>query len=223
VVDRQEFSWPSKLVRYFLHGIAFSTLLLLLAFVWVFILAILTMLGFIIGFIIGFIVLFFFIGGLNTLLTDFIWSTTVRSSWVILFIHGVGLFFILLILTLPSYLLTRSLPSLATSIFVFVAYAFVDGFIAKNLAFVWKEETSGSSDRDEARSEPTAREPFVENEDADAELLYQKLLTKYIDHWGVQTGMQLLNNEIKAYTWQGETFDEAVKRVYQRQKRTPPK
>jgi hypothetical protein len=222
VVDK-EFSWTSKLIRYFLHGIAFSTLLLLLAFVWVFILAILTMVGFIIGFIIGFIVLFFFVGGLNTSLTDFIWSTPIESGGVTLFIHGIGLFLILLVVSLPSFLLTRILPSLATSIFVFVAYAFIDGFIAKNLAFVWKEEAIDFSDRDEIPSEPTTTEPSVETEEVDAELLYDELLKKYVDHWGAQTGTQLLNNEIKAYTWQGETFDEAVKRVYQRQKRASPK
>lgn len=56
-------------------------------------------------------------------------------------------------------------------------------------------------------------------EDVEAELLYSKLLTKYIEHWGVHTGIQLLDNEIRAYTWHGETFAEAVKKVYERQQR----
>lgn len=227
--DEQEFSWPSKLVRYFLHGIAFSILFLLLGIVWIFIFVILVGVGFIIGFVIGFIVLFLFMGGLNTLLTDFIWATTVESGWKTLLIHGLGLFFILLIVGIPSYLLTRSSPSLATSIAVFVIYSFVDGFIAKNVAFLWEEESAyGRSERGETPLESTVQEtlieeerrgPFTETEEVNAELLYDKLLTKYVGHWGVQTGTQLLHNEIKAYTWHGETFAEAVKRVYQRQKK----
>ncbi|MGA3192455.1 MAG: hypothetical protein ABSD73_08070 [Candidatus Bathyarchaeia archaeon] len=58
-------------------------------------------------------------------------------------------------------------------------------------------------------------------EEADAETLYNELLTKYAEHWGVQSGAELLNNEIRAYTWAGVSFSEAVNKVYERQQKKP--
>jgi hypothetical protein len=57
-------------------------------------------------------------------------------------------------------------------------------------------------------------------EEADAEELYDELLNKYIEHWGARDGAEFLDNEIKAYTWAGASFEEAVKRVYERQQKT---
>jgi hypothetical protein len=216
--EKEAFSWPSRLARYFLHGIAFSFLFLLLGLVWIVILVILVVVAFIIGFIIGIILLFFFMGGLNTFLTDFIWSATIESGWKTLFIHGLALFFISLIAGIPGYLLMLALPSVTTSIGVLVSYSFVDGFIAKNVAFLWEEESvSGASERGRAPSESTDQSSRGEEEEA--ELIFDKLLAKYVQHWGTQLGAELLNNEIKAYTWHGETFAEAVRRVYERQKK----
>lgn len=69
----------------------------------------------------------------------------------------------------------------------------------------------------EREEEARAIEP--EPEESDAELLYDQLLTKFIDKWGVQTGMQLLESEIRAYTWHGDTFAEAVRKVSRRQQK----
>lgn len=216
--DKEQFSWPSRLARYFLHGIAFSILFPLLGLVWVIILVIFVMVGALIGLIIGFIVLFFFIAGLNTLLTDFIWSTTIESGWRTLLIHGLGLFFALFFVDLPRYIfLPRSGPSLALLIGVFVIYSFIDGFIAKNVASLWEERSGYSvSERAEGPAESTiqesaqetGQEPALElrTEEVDAESLYDKLLTQYIQHWGAKLGTELLDNEIKAHTWHGDTF-----------------
>jgi hypothetical protein len=235
VDDKEQFSWPSRLARYFLHGIAFSILFFLLGLVWIVILAILVMVGAFIGFIIGFIVLFFFIAGLNTVLTEFIWSTTIESGWKTLLIHGLGLFFALLIADIPRYIfLTSSGPSPVALIGAIVVYSFIDGFIAKNVASVWEERSGYSvSERVEASAKPTTEEPAQETgqesafesrtEDGDAELLYDKLLTQYIQHWGAKLGMELLDNEIRAHTWHGDTFEEAVRRVYERQRRQSAK
>ena len=51
----------------------------------------------------------------------------------------------------------------------------------------------------------------------EADLLYNQLLSKYAEHWGLQNGAQILDNEIRAYTWQGDTFEQAVAKVYKRQ------
>jgi hypothetical protein len=51
----------------------------------------------------------------------------------------------------------------------------------------------------------------------DVEEQYNKLLTYYVCHWGAMTGTEFLDNEIGAYTRRGISFEEAVKKVYQRQ------
>jgi hypothetical protein len=50
----------------------------------------------------------------------------------------------------------------------------------------------------------------------DAEKLYNDLLTEYVNKWGGRAGIDLLQSEISAYTRQGVSFPEAVKRVYAR-------
>jgi hypothetical protein len=235
VGDKEQFSWPSRLARCFLHGIAFSILFLLLGLVWIIILLILVMVGDLIGLIIGFTALLFFTAGLNTLLTDFIWSTTIEFGWKALLIHGLGLFFALFFVDLPRYIfLPRSGPSLALLIGAFVIYSFIDGFIAQNVASVWEERSGYSvSERAEGQARSTIQEsaqeiglePALDSraEEVDAESLYDKLLTQYLQHWGAKLGTELLDNEIKAHTWHGETFEEAARRVYERQRRQSAK
>ncbi len=55
------------------------------------------------------------------------------------------------------------------------------------------------------------------NEAAEAERLYNRLLAKYVDHWGYQNGTRILNDEIAAHTRHGDSFAEAVRKVYERQ------
>jgi hypothetical protein len=138
--EEEYYSPKSSLVRYFLHGIAFSVLLLLLEIGWVFIFVLLTVTGYLIGIILGFIVLFFIIGGLNAFLTEFIWSISMRSDWKGLLSHGFVLFLVLLIVAIPSYLVAIVAPGIVTSIVMFVAYAFVDGYVAKNIGKMWELE-----------------------------------------------------------------------------------
>lgn len=70
-----------------------------------------------------------------------------------------------------------------------------------------------TSEREETPS------PVDETSLEEAESLYDRLMSSYIEHWGVQTGMQLLDNEIRAYTWHGDTFAQAVRKVADRQKK----
>jgi hypothetical protein len=195
----------------------------------------LVVVGNLIGLIIGFIMLFFFMAGLNTVLTDFIWSTTVDSGWKTLLIHGLGLFFALFFVDLPRYIFVpRNEQSLALSMGVFVVYSFIDGFIAKNVASLWEERSGYSvSERAEGITESTTRELAQETgqesalklraEEADVQSLYDKQLTQYIQHWGAKLGTELLDNELRAHTWHGDTFEEAVRRVYERQRRQSAK
>jgi hypothetical protein len=140
MVEKEEGYSRNLLIRYFLHGIAFSGLFLLLGLVWVVIFAVLVVIGFFIGFIIGLIVLFFIIGGINAFLTDLMWSISVRTDWKGLLSHGFVLFLVLVMVGIPSYLVTLAAPSLVTSIVLFFVYAFIDGYIAKNVAKTWESE-----------------------------------------------------------------------------------
>jgi len=125
--------------KYFLHGIAFSILYLALAFVWIFLLVALVIVGFFIGLIIGFVVLFFVLGGLNSFLTDLIWSIPIKTDWKSLLIHGLVLFLLLLITNIPNAILSYLFPNLGLQIVLFLIYAFVDGFVARNSANWWRK------------------------------------------------------------------------------------
>lgn len=129
----REKRWET-LMKYFLHGILFSGLFLVLGIVWAVIFVFLVVAGLFIGFIIGVIVLFLIIGGLNTLLADFIWGILVNDDWKSLLLHGFVLFITLLIASIPSFIINQTAPSLVTSIILFLIYCFIDGFIAKNVA-----------------------------------------------------------------------------------------
>jgi len=71
---------------------------------------------------------------------------------------------------------------------------------------------------DDVRGEDEKRKTeLAASGDVDTEELYSKLLTQYVEHWGVSSGSELLENEIAAYTRSGMSFNEAVERVYRRQ------
>ena len=134
-----EESWWWDLVKYFFHGISFSVILLFLGFLWVFVLAALVVVGLFIGFIIGLLVLFFFIGGLNSVLTALIWDLDITVEWKSVLLHGFVLFIVLLIVDIPGLILNIAVPSLATTISLFVIYCFIDGLISKKIAQNWEE------------------------------------------------------------------------------------
>jgi hypothetical protein len=127
-----------ELIKYFVHGIAFSFLLLILGIAWVILFAVLVMVGMFIGLIIGLVCLFYIIGGLNVVLTNLIWDVQVMSDWKHILAHGFVLFFILLIVGIPVYLFALASPSLVALIVGLIIYALIDGFIAKNVANWWE-------------------------------------------------------------------------------------
>lgn len=130
----------SLLYKYFIHGILFSILSLVLVFGWALIFVTLVFVGFIIGFIIGLIVLFLVVGWLNVFLTGSIWGITVESNWLILIVHGFVLFVALLIASIPQILISVLASNLVMDIALFIIYCFINGYIAKNVAGLWKEE-----------------------------------------------------------------------------------
>jgi hypothetical protein len=125
--------------KYFLHGILFSVVFLVLALVWAFIFGLLVVVGAFIGFIIGFIVLLFILSGLNSILTVQIWGIPTKTAWMSLLGHGFVLLIALVIVHIPAIAINLVVPDLATTIVSFIVYAFIDGFVAKNVASWWKE------------------------------------------------------------------------------------
>lgn len=131
--------WRS-LLKYFLHGIAFSVILIFLGIFWAVIFVILVAFGFVIGFIIGFIVLFYLVGGINVYLTGVIWDIQVADDWKSLLIHGLVLFIGLIIVHIPALILTLAVPSLFVTVAMLIVYGFVDGFVALHIGVFWEEE-----------------------------------------------------------------------------------
>jgi hypothetical protein len=140
--------WWRNLLKYFLHGIAFSVIFVGLAIFWIVILAVLVMFGSFIGLIIGFILLFLIIGGLNSFLTVRIWDFSTRTGWTSLLTHGVVLFIVLIIVSIPAMVINANIPSLTTTLIMFIVYAFIDGFIARKVADFWEEEFSSTSENE---------------------------------------------------------------------------
>jgi hypothetical protein len=127
-----------ELSKYFIHGFAFSAIMVVLLITWVFIFVFLIVLGSFIGIVIGFVLFFFILGGLNGFLTKNIWSISVKTGWMSLLGHGFVLFIFLIIAHIPSMFIYLTFPSLTWEILLFEA--FIDGFVAKNIANWWKEE-----------------------------------------------------------------------------------
>ncbi len=139
----------SQVGRYFLHGIAFSLLLALLVFLWALVAGFLVVAGYVIGLIIGIVLLFFIVGGLNVGLTEIIWGVSIRENWQSILGHGFLLSIILVLAGIPSLLVSLYYPSLTTTIILFVAYAFIDGYIARWIAAIWE----GSDEEEPQRTD----------------------------------------------------------------------
>jgi len=134
------------ILKFFVHGFAFSLLFSFLFFIWVGGLAILVSLGSFIGLIIAFGLLMLIIGFVNYILTPWLWFPVKAEFWDIL-IHGLVLFIILLIvnaifITIPSLIF----PGIVTTITTSVVGSFIDGYVARFVAGWWKTEREGISE-----------------------------------------------------------------------------
>ncbi len=142
------------LAKYFLHGIAFSLLSIVLVFVVGLVLLFLVAIGSFIGLMLGLAVLMLAIGGLNCFLTDVIWDLQTKTSLWNLLLHGFVFFVILLVVNgflvmVPNYIF----PSIATTIITFIIGAFAGGFVGKTVAKWFESE----SPREEIPKETEAK------------------------------------------------------------------
>lgn len=73
---------------------------------------------------------------------------------------------------------------------------------------------------DDLQVEKDKREAqLAATEGVDIEEIYSRLLTQYANHWGAQTGNRVLESEIMAHIRYGISFPEAIRKIYQRQKK----
>jgi hypothetical protein len=131
------------LPRYFLHGLFFNVIFFLLTIAWAILLAGLIIFGAIIGLIIGIIILFFIYGAINVFLMERIWDFRVKADWKSLLTHGLAMFFVLLIVSIPSIIINFLAPSIPVAIVVFIVYCFIDGYVAKAVGGMWEETDYG--------------------------------------------------------------------------------
>jgi hypothetical protein len=133
------------IAKFFLHGIAFSGLLLVLTIVWAFLVAFLVIAFFIIGLILGLVIFIFIVGGLNILLTESIWHVPIKQDWKDVLAHGLLLSIVLSLTGMPSLIINLAIPSWITATALFIVYCFIDGLLARRVAFVWEKQTSYDS------------------------------------------------------------------------------
>jgi hypothetical protein len=77
-LDEDQPHQKKSILRYFIHGLLFSVLSLILGLASYFLLAVLLITGFIIGLVIGLILLFIIVGGVNTILTSYLWDIDIK-------------------------------------------------------------------------------------------------------------------------------------------------
>jgi hypothetical protein len=160
----KEYSRKNQLLRYFLHGALLDGVGLVLQYVWI-----MWVFVFIFTWVFGPLVwilvlvsLIFITGGLNSFLTFVIWSVDLKTNLKSLLGQGSVLASMLLIAHIPTLvahyfvpslaatitipllipinpLLLSVTPDLATMMVLFIIYSFIDGFIARRGADLWKE------------------------------------------------------------------------------------
>jgi len=131
----------------------------------------------------------------------------------------------------------QSNGALLSAFFSFLVGIFVVGFVPAMGIFLFfiaaaatwygydkRTKTVTEPTLDQVHDEQKAREKeLAALVDFDVDDMHSSLLTDYVTHWGVGTGVNLLENEINAYTRHGESFSEAVQKIYYRHSRTKKK
>jgi predicted RNase H-like HicB family nuclease len=128
------------LLKYFVHGVLYSVLGIGLLLVWAGILLFLMTVGSILGLIIGLGVFVLLIGGLNSIITFFLWFP-VKMSFLNVFFHGLTLSIALLFvnvifLAIPNLVF----PGIPTMVITTILGAFLSGVVGKVIAGIWREE-----------------------------------------------------------------------------------
>jgi hypothetical protein len=135
-----EITWE-VVAKYYVHGVVFSLLFTILAIGWLFGFLALVLVGSFLGLAIGLALLVIIVGAVNSLITGWLWFD-VKGGWIVTLFHGIILMIVLLGVNGVLVLLPQLyFPGIATTIiFSFVIAPFVEGFIGKKVASIWKQE-----------------------------------------------------------------------------------
>jgi hypothetical protein len=145
-------------VKFFLHGLAFSALLMIsviyawIFYIWIFFATFPALSGLInilaIGsLIVGIGCFLLVIGGLNVILTQAIWHVSTRQDVKNILGHGFLLFALLVMAGIPMVFVIFAAPTLILHAYVFdilitiffISYCFLNGLIASRIALYWKK------------------------------------------------------------------------------------
>jgi hypothetical protein len=151
-LEEEQLPQKRSVLGYFVHGLLFSVLSLILGFGSIFFLAVLVLTGFIIGLILGLIVLIVIVGWINAVLTSWLWKINIKTGLLSLFGQGLTLMILLFIVAIPNlvmaFLTLNSAFYVLVVIVSFSIYPFIDGYIAKTVAAWWEREPDEEYDDD---------------------------------------------------------------------------
>lgn len=126
--------------KYFLHGIAFSLIFLVVGIAWAVITVLLVVCGLFLGLAIALVLLFVLMGYVNSFVTEALWFP-VRTASLTCLGHGLLLFLALLPLNLIVLGVQAFVtPNILVALVIFVATAPIAGFLAKSVASLWRTE-----------------------------------------------------------------------------------
>jgi predicted RNA-binding Zn-ribbon protein involved in translation (DUF1610 family) len=136
-----QMSLGRKIGKYFLHGIAYALIALLLFFGWIIVGVALVLLGSFIGLILAFMLLVFIVGAINTFVSSLVWGFSMKTSLGSIFLHGLVLCLIFVVVSLltifPLYMLGHNLIYV---VLLEIGLCFVNGFIGEKVAQHWTEQ-----------------------------------------------------------------------------------
>jgi hypothetical protein len=133
-------SMGKKIGRYFLHGLVYSLLSIVLSFMWGFVAVFLILTGFFIGLAIALFLLVLIAGTVNTFVSELVWKFSMNDSIVGIFTHGaaLGIIFVLIsLVTIIPIMLIVGNPFYL--ILLEIGMCFVRGFIGEKVAEHWTE------------------------------------------------------------------------------------
>lgn len=137
----------NKFVKFFIHGLLFTLIMYVIIIGWIFLLIPFAMCGFCFGIAIALGILAYVIGWINSWLMERIWGREKEEfDWWGPLIHGILLFVVILVLSIPWYAVTAVFPEVNTwpyliiSILVFFVYCLIDGFAAYYVGAMFTEK-----------------------------------------------------------------------------------
>ena len=159
---------PTLIAKYFLHGVAYSLLVIGLTFVSILLLVALVVIGSILGLLLGFLIMIMGVGYVNSFLSGYFWNIQTPTKWFSLLVHGLVLMIAIGFASIPFMILEYLAASLApvffaiTILVLFVVHSIVNGYLGKAVA---SRQGESDSSWTRAQSMTTYREkcPYCES------------------------------------------------------------